>query len=75
MPHPSHRTSRTDLVYGSCILHIPSTYYLNADEASHPVLTYSIRYQQCFICCQVDILGVRPETEIIKAKNLITDLK
>ncbi len=44
MPHPSHRTSRTDLVYGSCILHIPSTYCLNADSASHPVLTYSIEY-------------------------------
>jgi hypothetical protein len=44
MPHPSHRTVRTDLVYGSCIFHIPSTYFLNADRASRPVLTCSIEY-------------------------------
>ncbi len=45
MPHPSHRTLRTDLVYGSCILHMPSTYFLKADRASHPVLTSSIEYK------------------------------
>ncbi len=45
MPHPSHRTVRTDLVYGSCTLHILSTYFLNADKASHPVFTFSIGYK------------------------------
>jgi len=45
LPHPSHRTVRTDLVYGSCTLHIPSTCFLNADRASHPVFTFSIEYK------------------------------
>jgi len=45
VPHPSHRTVRTDLVYGSCILIFHHFVFTNADGASQPVFTSSILYK------------------------------
>ena len=42
---PSHRTVRTDLVYGSCILTSHYFVFINADGASQPVFTFSISYK------------------------------
>lgn len=44
MPDPSHRTVRTDLVYGSCIPLFYQRLFLKAERASHPVFTSSIEY-------------------------------